>query len=68
MKTTGDEHVLGFGFESCDIPIYWWIWIVSFLLNLIWIGIDDFLLNFFATFGSVLGLQVTVLITVSQIH
>ena len=39
-----------------------------FLLNQIWIGIGDFLLNFFATFGSVLGLQVTVLIRVSQIH
>ena len=25
-----------------------------------WFGIDDFLLNFFATFVSVLGLQVTV--------
>jgi len=32
---------------------------LSFLLKQIWIGIDDFLLNFFATFGSVLGLQVT---------
>jgi len=38
---------------------------LSFLLNEIWIGIDDFLLKFFATFGSVLGLQVTVLIRVS---
>jgi len=26
----------------------------------IWIGIDDFLLNFFTTFGSILGLQITV--------
>jgi len=33
---------------------------LSFLLKQIWIGIDDFLLNFFATFGSVLGLQITV--------
>jgi len=41
---------------------------LTFLLNQIWIGIDDFLLNFFATFCSVLGLQVTVLIRVSQIH
>jgi len=32
---------------------------LSFLLEQIWIGIDYFLLNFFATFGSVLGLQVT---------
>ena len=29
------------------------------MLEQIWIGIDDFLLNFIATFGSVLGLQVT---------
>jgi len=33
---------------------------LSFLLKQIWIGIDDFLLNFFATFASVLGLQITV--------
>jgi len=32
---------------------------LSFLLKQIWIGIDDVLLCFFATFGSVLGLQVT---------
>jgi len=32
-----------------------------------WIGIDDILL-YFVTFGSVLGLQVIVLIIVSQIH
>jgi len=33
---------------------------LSFLLEQIWIGIDYYLLNFIATFGSVLGLQVTV--------
>jgi len=33
---------------------------LSFLLKQIWIGIDYFLSNFFATFGSVLGLQITV--------
>ena len=33
---------------------------LSFLLKQIWIGIDDFLLNFFATFNSILGLQITV--------
>jgi len=33
---------------------------LSFLLKHIWIGINYFLLNFFATFGSVLGLQVAV--------
>jgi len=32
----------------------------SLLHKQIWIGIDDFLLNFFASFSSVLGLQVTV--------
>jgi len=32
---------------------------LSFLLEQIWIGIDYFLLNFIANFGSVLGLQVT---------
>jgi len=32
----------------------------SFLLNQIWIGIDYFLLNFIATFGSILGLQATI--------
>jgi len=41
---------------------------LSVLLNQIWIGIDDFLLNVFTTFGPALGLQVTVLIRVSQIH
>jgi len=38
---------------------------LSFLLNQVQIGIDDILLNFFATFCSVLGLQVSVLIRVS---
>jgi len=33
---------------------------LSFLLKHIWIGIDYFLLNFFATFGSISGLQFTV--------
>jgi len=40
---------------------------LSFVLNQIWIGIGDILLNIFATFGSVLRLQVTVLIRVFQI-
>ena len=34
--------------------------IIIFLLKQIWIGIDYFLLKFFATFDSVLGLQVQV--------
>jgi len=63
---TRDEHVLGS--VSCDFPIYLWIWMLSVLLNQIWIGIGDFLLIFFATFGSLLGLQVAVLIRVFQIH
>ena len=58
MKMTRDEHVLGF--KSCEISIYWWIWMLSFLLKEIWIGIDYFLLKFFGTFDSVLGLQITV--------
>jgi len=33
---------------------------ISFLFKQIRVGIDDFLLKFFATFGSVLGLQITV--------
>jgi len=41
---------------------------LSFLLNPVMIGIDDFLLKFLATFSSVLGLQVTLLMRVSQIH
>ena len=57
MKMIKDKHVLGFELKSCDISIYWWIWMLSFLLKLIWIGIDGFF-NFFATFGSILGLQV----------
>ena len=31
MKMTRDEHVLGF--KSCDISIYWWLWMLSFLLK-----------------------------------
>ena len=30
------------GFESCDISIYRWIWMLSFLLEQIWIGIIFF--------------------------
>jgi len=33
---------------------------LSFLLKQNWIVIDDFLLNLFATFDSVLGMQITV--------
>ena len=60
MKVTRDEHVLGFGFKSCDISIYWWNWMLSLLLKQISIGIDEFRPNFFWTFDSVLVLQVTV--------
>jgi len=41
---------------------------LSFLLYQIWIEIDDFVLSFFATFGLILGLQVTVLIRIFRIH
>ena len=68
---TRDEHVPGFKSCECcratmlchaviDISIYWWIWMLSFLLKDIWIGIDYFLLNLFAIFVSFLGLQITV--------
>jgi len=55
---TRHEHV--FVFKSCNISIHWWIWMLSFLLKQNWNGIDDFLLNFFATFASVLRPQITV--------
>ena len=58
VKITRDDHVLGF--KSYGISIYWLIWKLSFLFKQNWFGIDDFLLNFFATFISVLGLQITV--------
>jgi len=56
MKITRDENLPGF--KPYDIWIYWLIWKLSHLFKQNWFGIDDFLLNFFATFGSVLGLQV----------
>ena len=43
MKMTRYEHILGF--KSCDIPIYWQIWMLSFQLKQIWIGIYYFLLS-----------------------
>ena len=58
MKMTRDEHVLGF--KPYDILVYSLIWKLSFLFKQNWFGIDDFLLNFFSTFVSVLGLQITV--------
>jgi len=66
---TRDEQIglLGFGFESCDIK--------NILMDLdVIIFATRFRLNwwhyfyFFATFSSVLRLQVTVLIRVSQIR
>jgi len=37
------QHVLAytFGFESCSILAFLYIWMLSFLLNQIWIGIYD---------------------------
>ena len=49
---TRDENVLGF---KPYITIYRLIWKLSFLFKHDWFGIDDFLLNFFATFVSVFG-------------
>ena len=63
MKITRDKHALGMGFKFCGILAFRWIWMASFLLNHILIRSDDFLLNIF---GSVFGLQVTALISVSQ--
>jgi len=57
MKMTRDEHVPGF---KPYISIYWLVWKLSFLFKQNWFGIDDFRLNFFATFVSVFGLQITV--------
>jgi len=70
MKMTRDKHVLGIGLKSCGMLVFWWIWMLSFLLNQIWIGIGDTLLNifFFTTFGPVLRLQVALLIRVPQIR
>jgi len=39
---------------------------IQILLNQIWIGFENIVLNFFATFGSVLGLQITVLKSLVQ--
>jgi len=47
------------GLKSCDISVYCWIWMLSFLLKHNGIGNDYFLLNF-VTFVSVLGVQITV--------
>ena len=63
MKMTRYEHLLGF--KPYDTSIYWLIWKLWFLFKHNWFPIDDFLLNFFATFGSVLGLQVTVRLQVN---
>jgi len=51
-----------------DILRHYSILMLSLLFDQIWIGIDDILLNFFTTFGSVFGLQVTVLIRVFQLR
>jgi len=36
------------------------------MLNRIWIGFDSIVFNFFATFGSILGPQITVLKSLFQ--
>jgi len=54
MKITRDENATcsllayTFGFQSRSILAFLNIWMSSFLLNQIWIGIYDILLNFFA--------------------
>jgi len=51
------KHLLAytFGFKSCSILAFLCIWMLSFLLNQIWIGIHDILLNFFAILDSYWG-------------
>jgi len=66
-----DEYGQGFRFTLCVILVFWLIWILSFLLNRIWIGCGfyNLVLNFSTTFGSVLGLYVTVFKSlVSEFH
>jgi len=64
MKMTSDEHVLRFNlatFQYTDgFRCYGILERNSFLLKQIWIGNDDFLLNFFATLGSILRLRITI--------
>ena len=60
-KITRDEHGPGFGSKSCRILVFCRISIIYFQFNQIWMGFDNILLNFFTTFGSVLGLQLTLL-------
>jgi len=54
-----DEHGLEFGFKSCRILVFRWIWILEFLVKQIWVGIDKFVLNF-ATFDSFSGSRITI--------
>ena len=61
-------RLLGFGFKSCGFLVLWRIVILSIFRNKISIWIKNILLNFFATSSSILGLQVVVLIRVSQIR
>jgi len=63
-KNTLDEH--GIGFKYCCILTFWWIWILSFLLNQNWIGFDNNVLKIFTTFHSVLGLQISILNSLVQ--
>jgi len=53
---TNMQHVLAytFGFKSCSILAFLYRMLL-FLLNQIWIGIYDILLNFFAIFYSYCG-------------
>jgi len=49
------ELTCTFGFKSCSILEFLYISMSSFLLNKVWIGIYDILLNFFTIFDSYWG-------------
>jgi len=60
MKMTGDEHVGHLHLNLATIQHIDGFGCYLFCLSTFGLGIDYFVLNFFATFGSILGLQVTV--------
>ena len=50
QRRTCNMYLHTFGFKSCSILTCLYIWMLSFSLNQVWIGINDILLNFFAIF------------------
>ena len=49
----------GFGKKSGGFSAFWWIWFYKIMLYRIWIGFDNLVLNFFATFSFVSELSIT---------